>query len=380
MHGITINLHLSFFFLGSSDHKYFISKNIIFNIIRPNFSSKNLRFLGIDADSTDLFPISPKLVVKLKNFDLIHTTDQLHSMAKSGKFASKVWNIPLTTSFHTDTPSYTEYYVLGMLKKLPLFLENFLKNKFYLHKRVSGAKKKKIINYINGCRFAFVNDNFSKKQINFFKDCNSKVGFMKRGIDNSIFTVKKVDKNHFLKKFKINPNHIILFFCGRIHRLKGVILLSKINKLLNEKGFKVTTVMAGENIHGEECKKIYSKNLVILNYLDQKEISKFYNICDFFVFPSLYETGPQVVLEARSCGAICIVSNSGGGKRIKVNGEDGLKLGSQSPDLWSKEIIKLLKSRKQFLFMKKKVLESNKYLSWEEVFNDIFYKKWKLII
>ena len=48
--------------------------------------------------------------------------------------------------------------------------------------------------------------------------------------------------------------------------------------------------MAGENIHGKDCRDIYSKKLIILDYLDQKQISKFYNICDFFVFPSLYET------------------------------------------------------------------------------------------
>ena len=32
------------------------------------------------------------------------------------------------------------------------------------------------------------------------------------------------------------------------------------------------------------------------------------NVCDLFVFPSLYETGPQVVMEAKSCGALCLVS------------------------------------------------------------------------
>ena len=37
------------------------------------------------------------------------------------------------------------------------------------------------------------------------------------------------------------------------------------------------------------------------------------NICDLFIFPSLYETGPQVVLEAKQCQAVCLVSPGGGG-------------------------------------------------------------------
>ena len=143
------------------------------------------------------------------------------------------------------------------------------------------------------------------------------------------------------------------FFCGRIHRLKGVILLSKINKILNEKGFNVTTIMAGENIHGKDCRDIYSKKLIILDYLDQKQISKFYNICDFFVFPSLYETGPQVVLEARACGAICFVTRTGGGKRIKKSGEDGIVLKEKNPEIWANEIIKLMRDKNKIKLMKK---------------------------
>ena len=113
--------------------------------------------------------------------------------------------------------------------------------------------------------------------------------------------------------------------------------------------------MAGENIHGKDCRDIYSKKLIILDYLDQKQISKFYNICDFFVFPSLYETGPQVVLEARACGAICFVTRTGGGKRIKKSGEDGIVLKEKNPEIWANEIIKLMRDKNKIKLMKKKL-------------------------
>ena len=72
--------------------------------------------------------------------------------------------------------------------------------------------------------------------------------------------------------------------------MKGAILLAKINKILLEEGCNVTTVMAGENIHGEECLNVCNKKLLILDYLNPTEVSKFYNICDLFVFPSIFET------------------------------------------------------------------------------------------
>lgn len=375
-----LNIDLVFFFLGKKKKTIKVSENINFHIYKPGFSSSNLSFLGIDADTTDLSPINLGLFFELRNYNLIHTTDQLHCMAKTAKLASRIWKTPLTTSYHTDTPSYTEYYVLEILKKLPKFLDKLFIKKLRIHKKISVSQKDKIREYIKDCKFAFVNDDFSHKEMSFLKDNKIKVSKISRGIDKKIFFKKEINKNVFLNKYKINPKNKLIFFCGRIHKLKGAVLLSQINKILVEEGFNVTTVMAGENIHGEECLKVCKKNLLILDYINQTEVSKFYNICDLFVFPSIYETGPQVVLEARSCGAVCIVSKDGGGKRIKKNREDGIILNNLSPENWSVEIIKLLKNKKKIKLMKDKVQLSNNYPSWEDIFYDIFFEKWKSII
>ena len=375
-----LNVNLVLFFLGKESKIIKVSESIKFHIYKPGFSSANLNFLGIDADSTDLSPINLRLLFELRNFNLIHSTDQLHCMAKTAKLASKIWRIPLTTSYHTDTPSYTEYYILKILKKLPNSLDKLLIKKLRIHKKISNSQKEKINKYIESCKFAFVNDDFSNKQMSFFKNNKIKISKITRGIDKNIFFKQKINKNYFFNKYKINPNNKLIFFCGSIHKLKGAILLSKINKILLDEGCNVTTVMAGENIHGEDCLKICKKNLLILDYVNQSEISKFYNICDLFVFPSIYETGPQVILEARACGAVCIVSKEGGGKRIKKNGEDGVILNNQSPENWSGKIIKLLRNKKKIKFMREKVQLSNNYPSWEDIFYDVFFEKWKSII
>ncbi len=106
-----LDYKLEFFFLGNENTKKKINDFISLNIIKPILSSKLLRRIGIDADTTDLAPIHPGLFKKLKSFDLIHTTDQLFTMAKTAKKVSKKFNIPLTSSFHTDAPAYSEFYV-----------------------------------------------------------------------------------------------------------------------------------------------------------------------------------------------------------------------------------------------------------------------------
>ena len=81
---------LTIFFLGDYNRIIFISKNIRYILQKPIVSSNILRKFGIDADSTDLFPLNPFLLIKLKKFDLIHTTDQFFSMSKTAKLASKL--------------------------------------------------------------------------------------------------------------------------------------------------------------------------------------------------------------------------------------------------------------------------------------------------
>ena len=164
-----LNINLVLFFLGKERKIIKVSENINFHIYKPGFSSANLSFLGIDADSTDLSPINLRLLFELRNYNLIHSTDQLHCMAKTAKLASKIWRIPLTTSYHTDTPSYTEYYILEILKKLPNFLDKLFIKKLRIHKKISNSQKEKINKYIESCKFAFVNDDFSNKQMSFLK-------------------------------------------------------------------------------------------------------------------------------------------------------------------------------------------------------------------
>ena len=54
--------------------------------------------------------------------------------------------------------------------------------------------------------------------------------------------------------------------------------------------------------------KIAPKKLKLLGYLGQSELADLYKSCDLFVFPSKFEIGPNVVLEAKACGAVCVVS------------------------------------------------------------------------
>ena len=95
----------------------------------------------------------------LKDFDIIHTTDQFFSMMKTGSFASKFWKIPMTTSIHTDTPPYTKYYVSKIIKNLNFFgIDKVLINKLKIPEFFERKMFAKIYKYIKLSKHAFVAD------------------------------------------------------------------------------------------------------------------------------------------------------------------------------------------------------------------------------
>ena len=101
------------------------------------------------------------------------------------------------------------------------------------------------------------------------------------------------------------------------------------------------------------------------------------NLCDFFIFPSLYETGPQVILEAKACGLFCIVSPEGGGKEKKRMGEDGVVIDKYDIDTWCKKISNLICNKKTSNLIKKKLKNDISLKSWKDIYFLKFDSNWK---
>ena len=374
-------ISITFFFLGKKEKQIKVSKNLSIKILKPILSSKILRFMGINADYTDLFFLNLKLLFLLKKFDIIHSTDQLYCMARTAKIASKIWKIPLTSSYHTDAPSYTKFYVKKIFKRFPLLINNLFINRFKLPEKIEMRIKSKIKKYFDSCEYAMINKSVKEDNLQIKKVGNCIFSDLTRGTNTKIFKRKKINRSLFLKKYNIPSTSKIIFFCGRIHELKGALFLSKIHKsLIQKKKINVSTVLAGEDLEGKKCKDIYSPHLHIIGHMSQKEISKFYNLCDLFVFPSLYETGPQVVIEAKACNSVCVVSPNGGGKKIKKSGYDGVVIKDLILKNWVDVVSDLLLNPKKIKKIKNNLQKDFDPISWKIVFKDYFFNKWKILI
>ena len=105
-------------------------------------------------------------------------------------------------------------------------------------------------------------------------------------------------------------------------------------------------------------------------------MAKFYRLCDLFVFPSKYEIGPNVVIEAKACGAVCVVSPGGGGKRIEKSYFDGVIVDDLSVSEWVKTISDLFLNKNKIIKIKN-FLKKQQIFSWYKVFNLNILPYWK---
>ena len=74
-----------------------------------------------------------------------------------------------------------------------------------------------------------INDHISIKKFEFPESSRNKISKLSRGVNKAIFFKRKVSKEKVLRKYNIQKNEKILFFCGRVHELKGAVLLSEVH-------------------------------------------------------------------------------------------------------------------------------------------------------
>ena len=105
-----------------------------------------------------------------------------------------------------------------------------------------------------------------------------------------------------------------LLFVGRFSYNKGIHVLMKAIEELNREGYKNRLIfnLVGKGPQFEHYVKNFSfPNVNFLGFASDDDLQKLYIENDLFVFPTLYEGMPTVVLEAMANGMPIIVSDTG---------------------------------------------------------------------
>jgi glycosyltransferase involved in cell wall biosynthesis len=147
---------------------------------------------------------------------------------------------------------------------------------------------------------------------------------------------------------------IKVLFVGRIERRKGVHTLAHAIPTVLEKVKNCEFIFVGEDTSSGTARGSLREEL--RNYLrekncleharfyerqEKKDIVKFYQDCDIFTAPSLYESLGYVCLEAMGCGKAVVVSNAGGLTEIVDHERNGLLVPADQPPALAEALIRL---------------------------------------
>jgi glycosyltransferase involved in cell wall biosynthesis len=134
-------------------------------------------------------------------------------------------------------------------------------------------------------------------------------------------------KINLKKKYKINCEHKIILYVGRINIDKGLLDLAKSFNYIKSDLPKVSLILVGyeDGLSVEKIKNLikddFKKDFYYFNYTNNPE--EFMNFADTLCLPSYREGFGQVVIEAAACKLPAVVSNIYGLKDSVKNNFSG---------------------------------------------------------
>ena len=136
---------------------------------------------------------------------------------------------------------------------------------------------------------------------------------IKNGINLSRFNPINYDKNAIRKSLKIDPSSFVIGHIGRFVEVKNHKFVIKIFIMVKNKIPNSKLVLIGTGKLVNEIKKILKESNLedsVLLLGNRADIPELLSVMDVFLFPSLYEGFPMVLIEAQAMGIKCVISDT----------------------------------------------------------------------
>lgn len=166
--------------------------------------------------------------------------------------------------------------------------------------------------------------------------------------DAFIFHIDEMVNNKFFSVTKEKPGDYLLYV-GSVTPSKGIEDLLTAFRDVKKKYYDLKLIIAGEykekylnQLKNKFSDLFNSKNILFKGYLNVDELLKLYMAAKIFVFPSHFETTPNVLMEAMAIGLPIISTKTGGIPDMIAHEKTGLLTEIKSPGNLAKLIIRIL--------------------------------------
>lgn len=306
-------LDLTVYFSGTQPDEI-LGQHVRLRHLPPVFSTSNLKFLPHMPGTTDLAPWHPRLARELTQYDVIHTTDGYFAFAQTAMKVCRKHNIPLVTSFHTDTPSYTRIFTRQTIENLTgrwPKLQHKLIEDWNLPERQGRNMERKLADHIGACRYAFVTrpeDQVVAERILGI----SRIAPLRLGIDKVKFGSHRADRAGVLRDCGVGQDRIVALFVGRVDIGKNIHTLIEAAERLIAQGAPLHLIIAGVGPVTEEIRQRLGANASLPGYIESDELARLYASVDLLTITSEIEIRSMVGGEALVSGCPVLVSEKSG--------------------------------------------------------------------
>jgi glycosyltransferase involved in cell wall biosynthesis len=125
------------------------------------------------------------------------------------------------------------------------------------------------------------------------------------------FPPTNTEKARFKEELGIEKSKKVILFVGRLTKLKGAEILLRIIPQILSKRNDVVFCLVGEGPYYDKFRSLDQNNVKLIGKADHETIDVFYKAANLFIFPSLTEGHPLVILEALACGVPIAASGVG---------------------------------------------------------------------
>ncbi|MDZ7623394.1 MAG: glycosyltransferase family 4 protein [Ignavibacteriaceae bacterium] len=178
--------------------------------------------------------------------------------------------------------------------------------------------------------------------------------------------------NLFRTEKEITDENKIILFVGRICPDKGFDQLIKAFELIRTKNKNAILVIVGQFEGNKNVYESFLNSERVIYIPPQRNIQNFYDISDFVVLPSRVDPFPFVMLEAGCFKKPFIGGNTGGIAEFIEDGENGLLVDPENPQMLAEKIIYLLNNPQIGKTMGEKLYEKvNRLCDYNSYFSEV---------
>lgn len=335
-------LDLTLHFLGEEDRTETVTPRVRFRHHPAAFGTRRLRFVRHGGAHTDLARHHAPLRRELAGVDVVHATD-FFSFGYTAIKHARASGCGLVASIHTDVPRFTRVYAADVIRRVAgSWGSRLLVDGLRLPERIARHIDRSTERCLRHCDQILVSKREDQERLSAAL-LPERVHLLRRGIDCDRFAPRHRDRARLAREFGIPPDRPVLLFVGRIDNTKSALVMAEAARRLLDSGLDLQVLAVGEGDDRAAIERLLGQRATLPGALPQAELGRFYASADLFVFPSMTEVSPNVVLEAKASGLpVVVAARHGGGQFVACPGRDGIVLDSQEPAAWAGAIEPLL--------------------------------------